>query len=90
LYVLPLGIIGFHVHQETSNVQRRKACTIHYEIVDLLEGGSLPDRLTLERRCALFAKQSSNGRTLFGVTAQKITYESTPLFEVFSIYGQPF
>ena len=36
------------VSELTSNVQKGQACTIHHEAVDLLEGGSLPDRLTLE------------------------------------------
>ena len=63
---------GFHMRRQTNNVQRRQACTIHHEGVDLFEGWSLPDRLTLERRCALFTKQSSNGRTSFEVTTQKI------------------
>ena len=88
--ILRLGILGFHMRERTSNVQRRQACTIHHEGVDLFEGGSLPDRLTLERQCALFTKQSRNGGTPFEVTVQKVTEEPRPVFEVFSIHEQPF
>jgi len=48
-HVLQLGILGFCVRQQTSNVQKTQVYTIHHEGVDLFEGGSLPDIVTLER-----------------------------------------
>lgn len=75
--------------ERTSNVQRRQVCTILHEGVDLFEGGSLPDRLTLERQCALFTKQSRNGRTPSEVTMQNVTEEPRPVYKVLSIHEQP-
>ena len=57
---------------EPAMSKRGQACTIHHEAVDLLEGGSLPDRINLETRCALFTEQPRNGRTPSEVTAQRI------------------